>query len=327
MNKLYLVTGGSGFIGSALLRKMIKAGYNIRCLDDFSRGSERRINDILPHIESIHGDVRDAGAVINAAKGVDGIIHLAYINGTEFFYKKPALVLDVAVRGIVNVLDACQKNDISELILASSSEVYQTPDEIPSSESVPLIVPDVMNPRYSYGGGKIISELMAINYAREKLSKLLIFRPHNVYGPDMGWEHVLPQFILRAKKLAEQTEGSRLVFPIQGSGEETRAFIHIDDFTDGVMTVIEKGEHLNIYHIGNPEELSIREVARSVVKYFGKEPEIIAGALQEGSTLRRCPNIDKLRALGFEPNINFSQGLPSIADWYINNSELCPNPT
>lgn len=327
MNKQYLVTGGSGFIGSALLQKMIEAGYSIRCLDDFSRGRERRIKNFLPHMELIHGDVRNADLVKNAAKGVDGIIHLAYINGTEFFYKKPAMVLDVAVRGMVNVLDACQAHDIPELVLASSSEVYQTPDEIPSSESVPLIVPDIMNPRYSYGGGKIISELMAINYGREQLSKVLIFRPHNVYGPDMGWEHVLPQFILRAKRLVEQSNESRLVFPIQGTGEETRAFVHIDDFTDGVMTVIEKGEHLNIYHIGNPEELSIREVAQAVVRYFGKEPDIVAGALQAGSTLRRCPNIDKLCALGFEPKINFLQGLPSIANWYIDNAELCPNPS
>ena len=95
---------------------------------------------------------------------------------------------------MISVLDACRHHGIRELVLASSSEVYQTPPGIPTPENVPLSVPDPLNPRYSYGGGKIICELMAINYGRQGFDRVLIFRPHNVYGPDMGWEHVLPQF-------------------------------------------------------------------------------------------------------------------------------------
>ena len=90
------------------------------------------------------------------------------------------------------------------LVLASSSEVYQTPPQVPTDESAPLVVPDPLNPRYSYGGGKIISELMAINYGRKYFERVLIFRPHNVYGPDMGFEHVIPQFALRLKTRARR---------------------------------------------------------------------------------------------------------------------------
>ena len=152
--------------------------------------------------------------MIDAARGVDSILHLAYVNGTEFFYSKPALVLDVGVRGMINVLDACRRHGIRELVLASSSEVYQTPPSIPTPENVPLSVPDPLNPRYSYGGGKIICELMAINYGRQDFDRVLIFRPHNVYGPDMGWEHVLPQFALRLETAVRRSSaGGSFLFP------------------------------------------------------------------------------------------------------------------
>ena len=101
----------------------------------------------------------------------------------NIFYTKPVLTLDIAMKGIINVIDLCIKNRIRELYLASSSEVYQTPDKIPTDESEPLRIPDVFNPRYSYGGGKILTELMGIHYGKKYFKKLVIFRPHNVYGP------------------------------------------------------------------------------------------------------------------------------------------------
>ena len=134
---------------------------------------------------------------------VDAVIHLAYVNGTKFFYSKPTVILDIAVKGIINVIDACKKKKIKELYLASSSEVYQTPQKIPTDENESLKVPDIYNPRYSYGGGKILTELMGVHFGRKFFKKLVIFRPHNVYGPDMGNEHVIPEFIKRFKKLRQ----------------------------------------------------------------------------------------------------------------------------
>ena len=228
----------------------------------------------------------------------------------------PELVLDVALRGMLNVIDACRTQGIGELVLASSSEVYQTPPVVPTAEGAPLSVPDVLNPRYSYGGGKIACELMAINYGRTGFQRVMVFRPHNVYGPDMGMEHVLPQFILRAAQAIAATPSGPVPFPIQGDGSQTRAFIHVDDFTDGIMCMLAGGEHLNIYHIGNPQEITIREVATKVVGYLGREARIMEGPAPAGATPRRCPDIGKLAALGFRPRISFDQGLPSIADWY-----------
>jgi nucleoside-diphosphate-sugar epimerase len=322
--KTLLVTGGTGFIGAALVRRLIANGHTVRVLDNNSRGAARRLAGLSGHYEMIEADIRDADAVTAAAKGVDGIYHLAYINGTELFYSMPATVLDVAVKGMINIIDACKAHGIRELTLASSSEVYQTPPTCPTDEHVPLTVPDPMNPRYSYGGGKIICELLALNHGRQDFDRVLIFRPHNVYGPDMGWEHVLPQFALRMATLAaEQPEGV-MRFPIQGSGEETRSFNYIDDFIDGLMLIADKGEHLGIYHIGTMEEVSVAEVARVVARSFGREIEIVPGALLKGGTPRRCPDIAKLAALGYAPKVSLSQGVPQLVEWYRANSALAP---
>ncbi len=317
--KTYLVTGGSGFIGSSLVKALVAKGSKVRVLDDNSRGHARRLKEVMPRIEFVSGDIRNPKVVDKAIKGVDVVCHLAFVNGTEFFYTKPDYVLDVGVKGIVNVIDACRKHSVDELVLASSSEVYQTPLHVPTDETAALSIPDPLNPRYSYGAAKIISEIMTINYGRKYFKRAVIFRPHNVYGPDMGWEHVVPQLVLRMKKLAAATRG-KIVFPIQGTGRETRAFVYIDDFTQGLMKVIEKGKHLGIYHIGTKEEIAISQVAKSVAAFYGRTIQIKPGTLAQGGTLRRCPDIQKLVALGYKPRYSFADGLKITAKWYDEHS-------
>jgi nucleoside-diphosphate-sugar epimerase len=319
-----LVTGGSGFIGSGLVKALVKAGHHVRVLDDNSRGASRRLADVEKDIEFIAGDIRDASAVEKAARGMEEVHHLAFVNGTEFFYSAPDLVLDVGVRGMINVIDACRARGVGTLVLASSSEVYQTPPQVPTDETAPLSVPDPLNPRYSYGGGKLISELMAINFGRKYFERVLIFRPHNVYGPDMGFEHVIPQFALRLKRLADAQASGALRFDIQGTGEETRSFCFIDDLVAGVMIMREKGEHLGIYHIGTMEEVAIADLARRAAAAAGREIALVPGPLQAGGTPRRCPDISKLAALGYKPRVPLDEGLKPTLDWYWRNVDLAP---
>ncbi len=308
-----VVTGGTGFIGSALVQALVQKGAIVRCFDNDSRGSKRRLSDIAASIEFVEGDIRNAEAVATALVGADCVCHLAYINGTEFFYSKPDLVLEVAVKGMMNVLDGCIRQGVRDLVLASSSEVYQTPPHVPTDETAPLVVPDPLNPRYSYGGGKILCELLALNYGRKHFDRVVIFRPHNVYGPDMGNEHVIPQLVRRVCELAK-TGGLEL--PIQGTGEETRAFVFIDDLVAGLLRVIEQGEHLAIYHIGTDREIAIAELARKIGRCLGREIVVRPGALQPGSTPRRCPDISKLRRLGYEPRVSIDDGLSATVRWY-----------
>jgi nucleoside-diphosphate-sugar epimerase len=319
-----LVTGGSGFIGSGLVKGLVRAGNRVRVLDDNSRGNARRLKEVAADIDFITGDVRDAEAVAGAAAGMDEVHHLAFVNGTEFFYKAPDLVLDVGVRGMINVIDACRRRGIGTLLLASSSEVYQTPPKIPTDESAPLTVPDPLNPRYSYGAGKLISEIMAINYGRKSFERVLIFRPHNVYGPDMGFEHVIPQFALRLQALATLYPTGRPRFGIQGTGAETRSFCFIDDLVSGILVMREKGEHLGIYHVGTMEEVTIADLARRVARAAGREIELVAGEAAAGGTVRRCPDISKLAGLGYKPRVPLDEGLRPTLDWYWRNADLAP---
>lgn len=323
--KTCVVTGGTGFIGSALVRRLVREGYRVRVLDDNSRGAIAKLGDAARDVDLISGDIRDPAAVKQAMRGADCVFHLAYVNGTEFFYSKPELVLEVAVKGMVNVLDACVEHGVSEFILASSSEVYQTPPVVPTPEDVPLSVPDVLNPRYSYGGGKIISELMLINYGRKVFKRAMIFRPHNVYGPDMGREHVIPQFAMRMAALAAEPrrEPDVIDFSIQGTGRETRAFVYISDLIDGVLHVLERGEHLGIYHIGTDVETTIADLAHSVARCFGRELRLVPGELRPGGPLRRCPDISRMRSLGYQPRVSLKEGLAVTVDWYRRN--LAPN--
>lgn len=317
--KSCLVTGGTGFIGAALVRRLVKEGYRVKVLDNDLRGAQARLNDVRASVEMIQADIRDGKAVRNACKGVNAVCHLAYLNGTEFFYKRPELVLDIGVKGMVNVIDSCIQEGIEELILLSSSEVYQTPPVIPTDEKAPLSIPDPLNPRYSYGGGKIISELMTINYGRVFFKRALVARPHNVYGPDMGWEHVIPQFVVRMKELCKNNKNSKVEFSIQGTGDETRSFVFIDDFIEAFMLMIEKGEHLGIYNIGTQEEVSINKLASEVGAYFGKSVILAPGKAPEGSPKRRCPDITKIKKLGYRPRFSFAEGLNVTVKWYAQN--------
>lgn len=321
MKKKILITGGTGFIGSVLVKALVDKGENVRVLDNQSRGSIRRLKGYEGKFEMIAGDVRNPEVVEKACEGMDQVLHLAYINGTEFFYTIPETILEVGVKGMINVLGGCMKKKVPELVLMSSSEVYQTPPKIPTPETVPLIIPDPLNPRYSYGGGKIISELLTINYGRKYFKRVLIVRPHNVYGPDMGWEHVIPQLTLRIKKLKEN-KNKKINLPIQGSGKEIRAFMYIDDFRQGFLKVLEKGKHLEIYNIGTMEETSISQLAYEIANCLNTKLKLIPGKLSEGSTLRRCPDTTKLKKLGFKIKFSLEKGLQITVGWYNSFAHL-----
>ena len=316
-----LITGGAGFIGAAVARRLLARGWAVRVLDNFSRGASRRLAEIDRSIECVHADIRDREAVLSACAGRDLVIHLAAVNGTRHFYEEPVTVLDVAVRGMVNVLDGCRAHQIPELLLVSSSEVYHT-STIPTDETAPLLVPDPRNPRYAYSGGKIISELMAINWGREYFRRVVIIRPHNVYGPDMGFDHAIPELVLRIRDLP--TGGPAAELQIQGTGKETRAFVHIDDFISGLLACVDRGAHLEIYHLGTTEEITMADLAHRIAASLGREIRIIPGELRAGSPERRCPDIGRVRALGYEPQIRLDAGLPDVVRWYDRHADLAP---
>lgn len=320
MPRAAAITGGGGFIGSHLVRRLVQIGWSVTVIDNMARGDTRRIVDVHDKVKLVKCDIRDEDKVTAAIQGCEVVMHLAAINGTENFYKHPDLVLDVGVKGILSVVSACQRAGVPDLVVASTAEVYQEPSIFPTPETVALTLPNSLNPRYSYGGSKIISELITFNYGREHFRKVQVFRPHNVYGPDMGWKHVIPQFILQALDLQAHSEG-RKKFLIQGSGNETRAFAYVSDVVDGIIKMYERGGHREIYHIGAEDEISIKNLAEVVGRILEICLEIIPSEPAFGATKRRCPDISKMRMIGYNPSISLELGLIETINWYRNNSK------
>ena len=309
-----LVTGGAGFIGSAVVHQLVAGGHEVRVLDDLSRGDATRLDDVPRVLRT--GDIKDPVTVSGAVAGCDQVIHLAAVNGTGTFYTNPRLVIDTAIRGTMNVLDACEKHGVRDLLLASSSEAHQS-EVVPTPETVPLTVPDPLNPRYSYGGGKLATELMSIASASAGvLDRLIIVRPHNIIGPDMGTAHVIPQFALRMNKLTGLLPDGVIPFPIQGTGLETRSFCFIDDCVAQLMLLLEHADGTGIWNVGVMDERTIAETAVAVGACYGRDIEVVAGTLTEGSPLRRSADTGKVEALGWKPAVPFAEAIERTVAWY-----------
>lgn len=306
--KNVLVTGGTGFIGSNICNYLISNKFKIVVFDNNSRGNIKRLDDIKKNIIFIKGDICKKNHLKKAFQKIKihCVIHLAYINGTKYFYEKPIDVLNVGLKGIINILELSKEFKIKNFILASSSEVYQTPNRVPTSEKEMLKVPDVYNPRYSYGAGKIICELMTINYGKRYFKKTLIFRPHNVYSEDMGNEHVIPQFISKIKK---SVNGK---IKIKGSGKEIRSFIHINDFMNAFDLIFRKGKNLEVYNIGTSEKINIKKLAFLISKALQKKIKLLSTNFFVGNTPIRCPDINKIKKLGFKQKIKIKDGIKKI---------------
>lgn len=302
-----LVTGARGFLGGRIVARLAATGHDVVALDNGFRGTSA----VADGVEELDADVRDAAAVRAACRGCDIVVHLAAIQGTGNFYEIPDVVLDVNLHGILNVADACGDEGVRRLFFSSSSECYAEPRVFPTPETEPLVVPDPTNPRWSYGGSKIAGELVAVNYARRRGFEFTIVRYHNVYGPAMGWDHVLPQFIARLERGEE--------FTVQGDGEQRRSFCYVDDAVDCTLAAaIEPGGANEIFNIGNPsQEYTINEVVELLARVSGKEirPRHVGHA--EGGTPRRVPDVSRVAdRLGFVPKVTFEDGLRRTYEWY-----------
>ncbi|MDC3206550.1 NAD(P)-dependent oxidoreductase [Pelagibacteraceae bacterium] len=308
MKKTYLVTGGLGFIGKAITISLLQQGHNIIVFDNNFR--EKRFFLQNKNLKIVKGDIRKKNDLNKVKTKIHSVIHLAAINGTQNFYDKPELVLEVGVKGIINIIDFCKNKNIKEIILASSSEVYQNAPSFPTNENVRLIIPDPYNPRFSYSSTKIISEILLLNSSFFK--RAIIFRPHNIYGPDMGLKHVIPELIMKTFK-------AKKTLKIQGDGKNKRSFCYIDDFVTAFNIIIKKGKHKEIYNIGNTEEVKILYLSKLIVKLMKQNFKIEKSTKSFFNASRRLPDLKKLYKLGFKPKFSLNNGLLKTIEWYNTN--------
>tara|TARA_B100000989_G_C19527992_1_gene467968 strand:- start:1859 stop:2845 length:987 start_codon:yes stop_codon:yes gene_type:complete len=316
--KKYLVTGGSGFLGYSLVKKLINHGIKVVLFDNNFRGSFIKFNKSQKkNITLIKGDIRNKNLIKKAIKGCNGVFHLAFINGTENFYKIPKEVMDVGVIGTINILEkSIESKKVNFFHYASSSEVYNKPKKYPATEKEYLLIPDPSNPRFSYSGSKIIGELLTFNYLRNTKISHNIFRPHNIFGPNMGFEHVIPQIIKKIFISSNNFKKKKCSIKIQGNGEETRSFCYIDDAIDQIFQIAFRGKNKEIFNVGQNSEISIKKLIKDIARILGIKVLIHTGKLTEGSVKRRCPDMKKTFKLKKTNSNNYLNGLKKTTLWY-----------
>jgi len=306
--KTILITGGSGFLGSNLALYLSKK-YKIIIFDNLSRGKSIFLK--RKNILFIKGDIKKYNQLKICSKyKIDKIIHLASINGTKFFYEKPIDVIETNILGTINIFKLAKRKKVKEILVASTSEVYVPPKKIPTPETETLKIENIFNERFSYSGSKILLEILSANYGKKYFKKMIIFRPHNVYGPNMGNEHVIPDIIKKIKNNSK-------ILNIEGTGNETRSFIFIDDFVKSIDILLRKGSHLNVYNIGTNDEISIKNLIKVILTITNKKREINYIKLKKGSVKRRNPNISKIKKLGFRKRWSLYEGLKKTIPFYL----------
>ncbi len=319
-----LITGGAGFIGFHLAKHLASEGYDVTILDNFARGAnDEDLKELIEkkNVSFIKADITKSDVCSQLDEYYDQTYHLAAINGTENFYNIPHKVLKVGILGTLNILDWFSKSKKGKLLFSSSSETYAgalkilgNKFPIPTPEEVPLVVDDPKNIRWSYGGSKILSEVAIHSYAKVfGLRKWAIIRYHNIYGPRMGYEHVIPQFIERTIKKVSP-------FKIYG-GNETRTFCYIDDGVRATRLVMEnENSDSQTIHVGRSDgEVKIIDLAKIIFRVASYEPQIEILPAPEGCVMRRCPDICKLTNLGYKAVVDLDDGIKKTYDWYQKN--------
>ncbi len=315
MNKI-LVTGGSGFLGFSLVKKLAKKNKIIVYDNNFRSDFKKFDKKLKNKITLIKGDIRDKKKLKKTLIGCDKVFHLAFINGTSNFYNYPKLVMDVGITGTIELLKLCIINKkLKEFHYASSSEVYHKPIKYPSTEKEHLTIPEPQNPRFSYSGSKIIGELLTFNYLKDTNIKHNIFRPHNVFGPEMGFEHVIPQLIKKIFIASKNLKSKKCTIKIQGDGSETRSFCFVDNAVEQIIQIADKGKNKHIYNVGQNDEISIIELIRDISNILDINVKIKKSKLTKGSVKRRCPDMSKTNKLKLINNIYYD-GLKQTVNWY-----------
>lgn len=317
--KTILITGALGFIGHHLSLYFAKKKFNLILIDNFGRklkkkDLKKRIKDLenLRNVKIINSDITKIKNLNNIKLRINTIIHLAAINGTKNFYKIPDKVLDVLINGGYNILKFAHAKKVENLYFFSSSEVYQKPKNIPTKEDVECIVPNIWNPRYSYGGGKLAQELMISNLFPNSFKRRVIIRPHNIYGTNMGTDHVIPEIIDKIRKAKKK--GKKHI-EIVGSKKNTRSFMHINDFLNAFYILFKKSKNREIYNIGNNDEISIEKLIKKITKKLKYKTDIIENLkMGKGQTNRRCPNINKITKLGYKQKITIDKGIGEMIE-------------
>ncbi len=311
-----LVTGGAGFLGSHLCEKLLKEHYDVICVDNFYTGSKVNIEHLLkdPYFELIRHDITFPLYV-----EVDEIYNLACPASPIHYQNDPVQTTKVNVHGSINMLGLAKRTK-AKILQASTSEVYGDPEVHPQPESYRGNV-NPLGPRACYDEGKRCAETLFFDYHRQHGVKIKVARIFNTYGPRMHPNdgRVVSNFILQALR------GEPLT--IYGDGSQTRSFCYVDDLIDGLYRLMKTPDSFTgPVNLGNPEEVSILELAELILELTGSKSEIKFLPLPTDDPKQRCPDITLAKkVLEWEPKVQLREGLKKTIDYfeYCLRAEWC----
>jgi dTDP-glucose 4,6-dehydratase len=305
--KTCLITGGAGFIGSHLCERMLSDGMRVICMDNTITGSRKNTAGILKN-KNFTFIQHDVTKRINVAAKLDYVLHFASIASPADYVRYPIQTLKVGTLGTHNALGLA-KSKGATFMLASTSEVYGDPEVNPQPESYWGSVNPV-GIRSCYDESKRCAEALAMAYHREHGLDTKIVRIFNTYGPRMRKNdgRVVPAFINQA------LEGKPLT--VFGKGDQTRSFCYVSDMIEGIVRLL-KSDINDPVNIGNPEEITILEFAKKVIKLINSGSRIEYKSLPENDPKTRCPDITKAKKeLGWKPQVGLEKGLGLTIDFF-----------
>ncbi len=301
-----VVTGGAGFIGSHLVDRLLNEGHDIVVVDNLYTGRKANFvqNRDNPRFEFIRHDVTQPLLI-----ECDQVYHLACPASPIHYQNNPVKTIKTNVMGTIHMLGLCKRLNAS-ILLASTSEIYGDPLEHPQKESYWGNV-NPIGPRSCYDEGKRVAETLTENYRTQSRVDTTIVRIFNTYGPRMLFDdgRVVSNFIVQALQGHDIT--------VYGEGQQTRSFCYVDDLVDGLMRSLNKKGFHGPVNLGNPNEMTIRELASLIIELVGSKSKLVYKPLPQDDPMRRKPDISLAeRELGWKPQVPLKQGLEkTIADF------------
>ena len=300
VRKRVLVTGGAGFLGSHLCARLVADGHEVLCVDNFFTG---RRDNILPLIGNPHFELLRHDVTFPLYVEVDEIYNLACPASPVHYQFDPVQTTKTSVVGAVNMLGLAKRTH-AKILQASTSEVYGDPTVHPQPESYWGHV-NPLGPRACYDEGKRCAETLFFDYHRQHGVRIKVARIFNTYGPHMRPDdgRVVSNFLVSALR------GEELM--LYGAGTQTRAFCYVDDMVDGLLRLMQSGDAVTgPVNLGNPHEISVRELAEQVVALTGSRARIVHRPLPQDDPRQRCPDISYARSLlGWQPGVPLEDGL------------------
>jgi nucleoside-diphosphate-sugar epimerase len=310
-----LLTGGAGFIGTALVRRLADE-HDLRVFDLLRRNALGPSGlSTHPNVTLIQGDVRDAAALQGAIRGVDAVIHMASIAGVDTVIKDPVLTMEVSIEGTMNALRAAREaGTVQRFIDFSTSEIFgRYAFRVGEGDVAQLGA--VGEARWTYAVSKLATEHLAYSYWKKFGLPTCSIRPFNIYGPGQVGEGAIHTFIVRAIR------NERIA--IHNQGDQIRSWCYVDDIVDGILRCLDRPEAVGqSFNIGNPRStLTIYNLARLVVRLAESASEIEFVEREQPDVELRIPNVEKAaRLLGFRPKVDLEEGLARTIKWYRENS-------